>query len=89
MEAKIEPEDRINELNDIFEDRGGILMFYRLLDVSREQREACIKNHLLLFHPLQNKGFFSIGCTHCTQLGIVREGRWNKSQKINVVYIYN
>ena len=72
--------DRRSSL-DIFEDRGGILKFYPLLDVSREQREAYIKDHLLPFHPLQNKGFFSIGCTHCTQPGIGREGRWNNSPK--------
>ena len=48
---------------DIFEERGGIIKFYPLLDVTREQREAYIKDHLLPFHPLQSKGYFSIGCT--------------------------
>lgn len=66
---------------DIFEERGGILKFYPLLDVSAEQREAYIKDHLLPFHPLQSKGYFSIGCTHCTQPGKGREGRWNNSPK--------
>ena len=66
---------------DIFEERGGILKFYPLLDVSREQREAYIKDHLLPFHPLQSKGYYSIGCTHCTQPGKGREGRWNNSPK--------
>ena len=66
---------------DIFEERGGILKFYPLLDVSREQREAYIKDHLLPFHPLQTKGYFSIGCTHCTKPGKGRKGRWNNSPK--------
>mgnify|MGYP001221621012 CR=1 FL=1 len=66
---------------DIFEERGGILKFYPLLDVSAEQREAYIKDHLLPFHPLQSKGYFSIGCTHCTQPGKGREGRWNNNPK--------
>ena len=66
---------------DIFEERGGIIKFYPLLDVSREQREAYIKDHLLPFHPLQSKGYFSIGCTHCTKPGKGREGRWNNSPK--------
>lgn len=66
---------------DIFEERGGILKFYPLLDVSREQREAYIKDHLLPFHPLQSKGYFSIGCTHCTKPGKGRKGRWNNSPK--------
>ncbi|MEK9997465.1 MAG: phosphoadenylyl-sulfate reductase, partial [Cryomorphaceae bacterium] len=54
---------------DIFEERGGVIKFYPLLDVTREQREAYIKDHLLPFHPLQSKGYFSIGCKHCTQPG--------------------
>ena len=66
---------------DIFEERGGVLKFYPLLDVTREQREAYIKDHLLPFHPLQSKGYYSIGCTHCTQPGKGREGRWNNSPK--------
>jgi phosphoadenosine phosphosulfate reductase len=66
---------------DIFEERGGVIKFYPLLGVTREQREAYIKDHLLPFHPLQSKGYFSIGCKHCTQPGKGREGRWNNSPK--------
>lgn len=66
---------------DIFEERGGILKFYPLLDVSSEERERYIKDHLLPFHPLQAKGYFSIGCEHCTVPGKEREGRWNNSPK--------
>jgi phosphoadenosine phosphosulfate reductase len=66
---------------DIFEARDGILKFYPLLDVSRAAREAYVKQHLLPFHPLQSKGYFSIGCTHCTKPGKGREGRWNNSPK--------
>ncbi len=66
---------------DIFEDRGDIIKFYPLLDISREQREAYYKDHYLPFHPLQAKGYFSIGCSHCTQPGKGRDGRWNNSPK--------
>lgn len=66
---------------DIFEERNGILKFYPLLDVSSAEREAYIKEHLLPFHPLQAKGYFSIGCKHCTAPGKEREGRWNNSPK--------
>lgn len=66
---------------DIFEERGGILKFYPLLDVTLEQREAYIKDHYLPFHPLQAKGFHSIGCTHCTKPGKGRDGRWNNNPK--------
>lgn len=66
---------------DFFEERGGILKFYPLLDVSRDEREDFIQSHHLPFHPLISKGYYSIGCTHCTQPGLGREGRWNNSPK--------
>lgn len=66
---------------DIFEQRGGILKFYPLIDVTREQREAYIREHDLPFHPLVAKGYSSIGCTHCTLPGNDRSGRWNNSPK--------
>ena len=66
---------------DIFELRGNILKFYPLLDVSQEERELYIKEHQLPFHPLVSKGYFSIGCNHCTEPGKGRSGRWNNSPK--------
>ncbi|MCF6361277.1 MAG: phosphoadenylyl-sulfate reductase [Cyclobacteriaceae bacterium] len=66
---------------DIFEERSGILKFYPLLDVTRDERESYIKDHHLPFHPLISKGYFSIGCKHCTLPGKGREGRWNNSPK--------
>ena len=66
---------------DIFEERGGILKFYPLLDVTVEERETYIKENKLPFHPLVDEGYFSIGCTHCTVPGKGREGRWNNNPK--------
>lgn len=66
---------------DIFEERNGILKFYPLLDVTREERDAFIQDHHLPFHPLISKGYYSIGCTHCTSPGKGREGRWNNNPK--------
>jgi phosphoadenosine phosphosulfate reductase len=66
---------------DFFEQRNGILKFYPLLDVTSEGRENWIKDHHLPFHPLISKGYYSIGCTHCTAPGEGREGRWNNSPK--------
>ena len=66
---------------DIFEDRNGILKFYPLLDVSREERDNYIKEHHLPFHPLISKGYYSIGCEHCTIPGKGRSGRWNNNPK--------
>lgn len=66
---------------NIFEERGGILKFYPLLDVSKEKREEYIKVNKLPFHPLISKGYSSIGCKYCTVPGDDREGRWNNSPK--------
>ena len=66
---------------DIFENRGEILKFYPLLDVSKKERDEFIATHQLPFHPLVAKGYSSIGCSHCTQPGDERSGRWNNSPK--------
>ncbi|WP_299525446.1 phosphoadenylyl-sulfate reductase [Winogradskyella sp.] len=66
---------------DIFEDRGTILKFYPLVDVSKEERDAFIEKHQLPFHPLVAKGYHSIGCKHCTVPGEDRSGRWNNNPK--------
>ncbi len=66
---------------DIFEERGGILKFYPLLDVTKDERENYIKENNLPFHPLVACGYNSIGCKHCTVPGEDRSGRWNNSPK--------
>ncbi|MBZ9626539.1 phosphoadenylyl-sulfate reductase [Psychroflexus sp. CAK57W] len=72
--------DHRNTLN-IFEQRGEILKFYPLLDVSKEERDDFIREHKLPFHPLVSKGYNSIGCKHCTVPGDDRNGRWNNNPK--------
>ena len=66
---------------DVFEKRKGILKFYPLLDVTREERDDFIRVHRLPFHPLISQGYCSIGCKHCTAPGEDRNGRWNNSPK--------
>ncbi|MDR2876436.1 MAG: phosphoadenylyl-sulfate reductase [Chromatiales bacterium] len=66
---------------DVFEARNGIIKFYPLIDITREQRDAYIAEHQLPFHPLVAVGYSSIGCTHCTVPGKDRSGRWNNSPK--------
>ncbi len=65
----------------IFEERRGIIKFNPMLDVTREQRDAYIREHDLPFHPLVAKGYSSIGCTHCTVPGQGRSGRWADQPK--------
>ncbi|MBN4078525.1 phosphoadenylyl-sulfate reductase [Gammaproteobacteria bacterium AH-315-C21] len=66
---------------DVFEFRGGMIKFYPLVDVSKEQRDAYIRDHKLPFHPLVAEGYSSVGCTHCTKLGDDRCGRWVDTEK--------
>lgn len=66
---------------DFFENRGEILKFYPLLDVTKKQRDEFIAEHELPFHPLVVKGYNSIGCSHCTRPGEERSGRWNNNPK--------
>ena len=60
----------------IFEERRGIIKFNPMIDVTREERDAYIREHKLPFHPLVAAGYSSIGCTHCTVKGEGRSGRW-------------
>lgn len=60
----------------IFEVRRGLIKFNPMIDVTREERDAYIREHDLPFHPLVAKGYSSIGCTHCTVPGEGRSGRW-------------
>lgn len=66
---------------NIFENRGEMLKFYPLLDVTKSQRDAFIEKNQLPFHPLRAQGYNSIGCTHCTSPGEDRSGRWNNNPK--------
>lgn len=65
----------------VFEERGGIIKFYPMIDVSKAEREAYIREHQLPFHPLVAKGYSSIGCSHCTKPGDDRAGRWVDTPK--------
>ncbi len=72
--------DHRSSLN-FFEQRGEILKFYPLLDVTKKERDEFIKKHNLPFHPLVSQGYHSIGCKHCTVPGKDRSGRWNNNPK--------
>lgn len=66
---------------EIFEERRGMIKFNPMIDVTREQRDAYIREHNLPFHPLVEQGYHSIGCSHCTSKGEGRDGRWSGKKK--------
>jgi phosphoadenosine phosphosulfate reductase len=65
----------------IFEQQDDILKFHPLIDI--EEGEFLYQKglHQLPPHPLEAKGYGSIGCEHCTSKGKGRSGRWKGSEK--------
>jgi phosphoadenosine phosphosulfate reductase len=53
-----------------------------LADWSDEMCWAYIEEHGLPYNRLHERGYASIGCTHCTVPGAGREGRWSGMEKV-------
>jgi phosphoadenosine phosphosulfate reductase len=60
----------------MFKQDGELLRFYPLIDMTPDEAEAYQVIYDLPKHPLSAKGYGSIGCSHCTQKGEGRSGRW-------------
>ncbi len=60
----------------VFEQQGDILKFHPLIDIDEGEFLYHLSFHKLPPHPLQEQGYGSIGCSHCTQKGEGRSGRW-------------
>ncbi len=67
---------------NIFEEKGGKLRFYPVIDFQKEEVERIFREAELPRHPLEGQGYDSIGCRHCTFKGKGRRGRWPDSTKI-------
>lgn len=63
----------------------GIIRFHPIIDWNSKMVYQYLNYHNLPRHPLEEKGFLSIGCQPCTQSffegGNQREGRWNGLNK--------
>lgn len=60
----------------VWERQGDILKFHPLIDVDEAELLYHFSLHRLPKHPLEDMGFGSIGCVHCTKKGEGREGRF-------------
>lgn len=60
----------------VFERQGDILKFHPLIDIDEGEFLYYLSYYELPRHPLEAKGYGSVGCTHCTQCGSGRQGRW-------------
>src|SRR5919108_719682 len=60
----------------------GKLKCAPLADWSEKDVWRYIVEHDVPYHPLHDRGYASIGCTHCTSPGGGRDGRWAGTDKI-------
>lgn len=65
----------------LFKWDGQILRFYPLINMSEQEAEWYKIIHELPSHPLEAKGYASVGCQNCTAKGAGRQGRWSGQSK--------
>jgi phosphoadenosine phosphosulfate reductase len=59
----------------------GLVKVNPIADWSDKDVWRYIAEHDLPYNPLHDRGYASIGCTHCTLPGAGREGRWSGQDK--------
>lgn len=62
--------------------RHGLFKVNPLAGWSEEDVWEYLEGHDIPYHPLHDRGYASIGCTHCTTPGTGRDGRWAGSAKV-------
>lgn len=65
----------------IFEPRDELLKFHPIIDMTSEEVSLYHTIYELPQNKLYYQGYGSVGCTHCTEKGDHREGRWLNKQK--------
>ena len=66
---------------EIFEEVEGLIHFHPLIDIEEGEFLYLLEKDKLPRHPLEELGYGSIGCTHCTRPGQGRAGRWAGTDK--------
>ncbi len=64
-----------------WDDRHELWKASPLADWTDEDVWSYVHERGLPYNPLHERGYASIGCTHCTQPGTGREGRWSGLEK--------
>lgn len=62
----------------------GCIRYHPMLEFTKQEIYQYLKKHQLPEHPLDDRGYISIGCEPCTQkwnLGDERSGRWKGQNK--------
>ncbi|MGL6278945.1 MAG: phosphoadenylyl-sulfate reductase [Gaiella sp.] len=65
-----------------WDERNGLWKASPLADWTDDDVWDYIRAHDLPVNPLHERGYASIGCTHCTLPGTGREGRWSGTDKL-------
>ncbi len=66
---------------NLFKQDRDLIRFYPLIDMTYDEAKAYQNVYDLPVHPLESKGYGSVGCTHCTIKGRGRSGRWAGMEK--------
>lgn len=66
---------------EILQEKDDLYRFYPLIDWTAEMVDDYFESFGIPRHPLEQFGYDSIGCTHCTEKGAGRDGRWSDSGK--------
>ncbi len=81
MSGLIGFQNRYRSTLQIVDDKNEMLKFYPLIDWNSSLVEEYIDGLGLPQHPLKERGYHSVGCTHCTVPGSGRKGRWKDDSK--------
>ncbi|MFY0686763.1 MAG: phosphoadenylyl-sulfate reductase [Cyclobacteriaceae bacterium] len=65
----------------LFEPKDDLIKFHPILDMTPEDVQMYMMINELPQNPLVYQGYGSVGCTHCTEKGDGREGRWLNTAK--------
>jgi phosphoadenosine phosphosulfate reductase len=65
-----------------WDERHSVWKANPLADWDERDVWAYVVDNDLPYNPLHDKGYDSIGCTHCTRPGRGRDGRWAQTDKV-------
>ena len=74
-------QNRFRSNLEIVEEKNEVYKFYPLIDWTPSLVNDYMEQYGLPRHPLESKGYGSIGCMQCTSPGSCRSGRWADSSK--------
>jgi phosphoadenosine phosphosulfate reductase len=73
---------RANAPKLAWDERHGLWKANPLADWSERDVWRYVAEHDIPYNPLHDRGYASVGCTHCTKPGDGRAGRWAGTDKI-------